>query len=198
MVRLVSLPAAIATLLYAAVTASAAQTSDDGQFNISSPNNGGIFVAGQILPLTYSMDDATSSSFGLNIYLTSSTVANATTTAIAAPADVSKDASSALTEDGKTIYQHIINYALPASTAAGSYSVIFEATNTNVNTTIPVTIRAAAAASSSSSSLASSSATGSSSSSPSSSSDNNGSSAGHLAVSAGFLGAVIASVAAVF
>ncbi|KAI9246753.1 hypothetical protein BDA99DRAFT_526853 [Phascolomyces articulosus] len=193
MVRLLSLPA-LGALLYAATSVSALKASDDGQFNIQSPNSFGIFVAGQILPVTYQMDDSVASSFGLNVYF-ASTGTNATTTAIAAPADVTRDAASKLPESGSTsIYQHTVNYALPATTVAGDYQIIFESTNTKVNTTVPVTIRAAAP---SSSSIASSSASPTSSAKASGDAQTDESGSGQLTVSASFLGAVIASVAAV-
>ncbi|KAI7855546.1 hypothetical protein BDC45DRAFT_505321 [Circinella umbellata] len=192
MVRLLSLPTLGAFLYAATSTVSALTASADGQFNIQSPNSFGIFVAGQILPVTYQLDDSTSSGFGLNVYI-ASTGTNVTTTAIAAPANVSKDAASKMPDNGSTtVYQHTVNYALPATTVAGDYQVIFESTNTKVNTTLPITIRAAVA---SSSSVPSSSATGSNSASPSGNGKNDESAAS--VVSTGFLGAVIASAAVV-
>ena len=59
----------------------------------------------------------------MNVYI-ASTGTNVTTTAIAAPADVSKDSASKMPESGSTaIYQHTVNYALPATTVAGDYQV---------------------------------------------------------------------------
>ena len=60
MVRLLSLPTLGAFLYAATSTVSALTASADGQFNIQSPNSFGIFVAGQILPVTYQLDDSTS------------------------------------------------------------------------------------------------------------------------------------------
>ncbi|CDH50931.1 predicted protein [Lichtheimia corymbifera JMRC:FSU:9682] len=155
---------ALAALACAASVVSADIVSQDGQYNITSPSDHGIFVAGQILPVTYRLGESSLDSLGLSIYLTSTSVANFTTQTIAAAADVSK--SSPQTDNGVTFYEHSINYAIPSTTPAGSYNVVFESTNTNVNTTIPITMNAAVASSSSS---ASASATGSSGSSKSSS-----------------------------
>ncbi|ORY98575.1 hypothetical protein BCR43DRAFT_487766 [Syncephalastrum racemosum] len=122
MVRLVGLAAAAIGFVSSCAYAAKVQVSQDGQFNITSPLDNSIYVAGQILPITYRLGDATLSSFGLNIYLKSSTVANFSEVAIATGADVSK--SSAQTEDGSTFYQHTINYAIPSVDAAGSYQVM--------------------------------------------------------------------------
>lgn len=43
----------LAALAYAASIVSADIISQDGQYNITSPSDHGIFVAGQILPVTY-------------------------------------------------------------------------------------------------------------------------------------------------
>lgn len=48
----------LAALAYAASIVSADIISQDGQYNITSPSDHGIFVAGQILPVTYRLGEA--------------------------------------------------------------------------------------------------------------------------------------------
>ncbi|KAI8146386.1 hypothetical protein BJV82DRAFT_601575 [Fennellomyces sp. T-0311] len=124
MVRFFSLPA-LAAFVYAAATASAQQLSTDGQFTIASPKAGGIFVAGALLPCVWHLDDTTPAGFALNVYLESSTVANFNTIAIAAPANVEKTAQWLL-PGNESIYEHIVNYALPRTLTAGSYAVCIQ------------------------------------------------------------------------
>lgn len=64
-------------------------------------------------------------SLQLNIYLAAQagTTTNFTETAIAVNADVSKDTSSAQTENNQTFYLHNYNYLIPTTTPAGSYQV---------------------------------------------------------------------------
>lgn len=93
----------------------------DQQFNITSPLDHGVYVAAQKLPITYVLL-GDSSGLELNIYMKPVDV-NATTVVVAQKADVSEDASSIVTIDNKTYWQHSYNYEIPRSTQAGSYEV---------------------------------------------------------------------------
>lgn len=59
MVRLVGLAAAVVGFVSSCAYATTVQVSQDGQFNITSPLDNSIYVAGQILPITYRLGDAT-------------------------------------------------------------------------------------------------------------------------------------------
>ncbi|CDS10858.1 hypothetical protein LRAMOSA11344 [Lichtheimia ramosa] len=111
----------------------------DQQFNITSPLDHGVYVAAQKLPITYVLL-GDSSGLELNIYMKPVDV-NATTVVVAQKADVSEDASSIVTIDNKTYWQHSYNYEIPRSTQAGSYEVVFESVNSQENTSVPITIR---------------------------------------------------------
>lgn len=70
--------------------------------------------------------------------------ASSNETVIAENADVSSNPENAVhVPNSETIYyQHSINYNIPTTTPAGDYEVIYQNTNTNVNTTIPISIMA--------------------------------------------------------
>ncbi|GAN01506.1 hypothetical protein MAM1_0008c00939 [Mucor ambiguus] len=110
----------------------------DKQLNISSPLLNGAYVAGQILPLSYT---PLSSNIVLNVYLKG---ANVNESAIALNADTSNDPTSnvPIKVDNMTYYQHSINYAIPTTYPAGNYECIFENVATHTNTSIPVSLLA--------------------------------------------------------
>jgi hypothetical protein len=78
----------------------------------------------------------------LDIYLRD-TVAPFIETVLASNADISNNPANAISDTvGNTVYyQHSINYGIPCATPAGEYEVIYHNANTNVNTTIPISIR---------------------------------------------------------
>ncbi|KAI9318960.1 hypothetical protein BX666DRAFT_1921631 [Dichotomocladium elegans] len=113
--------------------------SGDRRFNITSPLDHGVYVGGQILPITYVLI-RDSSGLELNIYVRSTNV-NATTVTVAQKADVSEDASSIVKIDNETHWQHSYNYKIPQTAPAGFYEVVFESVSGHVNTSIPIMIR---------------------------------------------------------
>ncbi|KAI8388650.1 uncharacterized protein BYT42DRAFT_611669 [Radiomyces spectabilis] len=110
-----------------------------GEFNITSPLMNGVYVAGQILPVTYYLT-RDSSKLHLNIYLQPVGI-NYTTAVIAQDADVSENPSAVVTVNHETVWQHSYNYEIPPTAPAGTYQVIFESVRTHANTSIPITIR---------------------------------------------------------
>ncbi|CAO3634967.1 unnamed protein product [Cunninghamella blakesleeana] len=110
------------------------------EFNISSPLEDGVYVAGQKLPITYVITDS-SSSLNLNIYFVPTAGVNFTSLVIAHKADVSDIAGAVVTINGKSYWQHTYNYAIPPNAPAGFYHVVFESVGTSTNTTVPVNIR---------------------------------------------------------
>ncbi|KAL9555769.1 hypothetical protein MBANPS3_002208 [Mucor bainieri] len=131
---------AIALLGSLIASASALQNfqTADKQLNISSPLLNGVYVAGQILPLSYT---PLSSNIVLNIYLKG---ANVNESAIALNADTSNDPTNnvPIKVDNVIYYQHSINYAIPTTYPAGNYECIFENVATHTNTSIPVSFLA--------------------------------------------------------
>lgn len=77
----------------------------------------------------------------LNIYLRGTDV-SFNETAIAIDVDVSNNPVYGVPDPASNTvyYQHSMNYDIPCSTPAGGYEVIFHNANTNVNTTIPISI----------------------------------------------------------
>ncbi|OAD08243.1 hypothetical protein MUCCIDRAFT_154866 [Mucor lusitanicus CBS 277.49] len=110
----------------------------DKQLNISSPLLNGVYIAGQILPLSYT---PLSPNIVLNIYLKG---ANINESAVALNADTSNDPTSnvPIKVDNMTYYQHSINYAIPTTYPAGNYECIYENVATHTNTSIPISVLA--------------------------------------------------------
>ncbi|KAI8338043.1 hypothetical protein BC941DRAFT_395801 [Chlamydoabsidia padenii] len=124
----------ISSLCYAQIP------SKSGEFNITSPLDDGVYVAGQQLPISYVILDS-GSRLSLNIYFQPAPGINSTGTIIAQNADVSEVAGAVVTINGKYYWQHTYNYAIPPTAPPGSYFVLFESVNTNTNTSVPVIIR---------------------------------------------------------
>lgn len=139
--------AAFAATIVSALPAHPLLQSSDAQLNISSPIQNGVYIAGKTLPLTYIPD--TSANLNLNIYLRGMD-ASSNETVIAENADVSNSPENAVHDPNSQsiYYQHSINYNIPTTTPAGDYEVIYQNMNTNVNTTIPISIMAYVAPSS--------------------------------------------------
>lgn len=143
----------ISSLCYAQIP------SKSGEFNITSPLDDGVYVAGQQLPISYvildsgssntwlSLKKAASPSFfcciglSLNIYFQPAPGINNTGAVIAKNADVSEVAGAVVTINNKYYWQHTYNYAIPPTAPPGSYFVLFESVNTSTNTSVPVIIR---------------------------------------------------------
>lgn len=60
---------ALAALACAASVVSADIVSQDGQYNITSPSDHGIFVAGQILPVTYRLGESSLGKIKLGVFM---------------------------------------------------------------------------------------------------------------------------------
>ncbi|CAO3592783.1 unnamed protein product [Absidia cylindrospora] len=114
--------------------------SKSGEFNLTSPLEDGVYVAGQQLPITYIILDS-GSRLNLNIYFQPAPGVNSTGTIIAQNADVSEVAGAVVIINGRSYWQHTYNYNLPPNVPQGNFFVIFESVNTNINTSVPVIIR---------------------------------------------------------
>ncbi|SAL99631.1 hypothetical protein [Absidia glauca] len=124
----------ISSLCYAQIP------SKSGEFNITSPLDDGVYVAGQQLPISYVILDS-GSRLSLNIYFQPAPGINSTGAVIAKNADVSEVAGAVVTINNKYYWQHTYNYAIPPTAPPGSYFVLFESVNTSTNTSVPVIIR---------------------------------------------------------
>ncbi|GAB5593604.1 hypothetical protein Unana1_08504 [Umbelopsis nana] len=137
--RQISIVIALATVVRGSVT------SISGTFEIISPAPNAIFVAGQILPVIYSLsnDIAVSKSLQLAIFLSpnAGNNLNTTTMTIAPNADVSPSGKSTMSAHNITYYEHPVNFPIPNNAPNGMYDVIFFDKLQQTNTTIPVTIR---------------------------------------------------------
>ncbi|KAF7723786.1 hypothetical protein EC973_001699 [Apophysomyces ossiformis] len=136
---MVHIPAITAVLLAFSLPVFAQVQAVSEEFNITSPLQSGIYVAGRKLPVTYYLLRE-SSSLKLNIYLVPINL-NYPTAVIAQPADVSEDPSNTVTIHNKTYGQHSYNYDIPPIAPSGPYKVVFQSVNTHTNTSVDITIR---------------------------------------------------------
>ncbi|KAG0170689.1 hypothetical protein DFQ30_002123 [Apophysomyces sp. BC1015] len=137
---MIRVPSIAAILLALAVSTTSAQVeAANEEFNVTSPLQSGIYVAGQKLPVTYVLLRE-SLNLHLNIYLVSVGL-NYPTAIIAQIADVSEDPSNTVTIHNRTYWQHSYNYDIPQIAPSGSYKVVFQSVSVHTNTSVDITIR---------------------------------------------------------
>ncbi|KAI8092595.1 uncharacterized protein BX664DRAFT_347871 [Halteromyces radiatus] len=114
------------------------------RFNVTAPIPDSPYVAGQIVPVTYTLpDDANLPSvLGLAVYFTtrdpSLPFVQAT---ISDNADLSQGFSFRHTTNTEVYYEHQLNYGIPKETKAGNYQIVFVDTKGGGNTSIPIVVR---------------------------------------------------------
>ncbi|SAM02951.1 hypothetical protein [Absidia glauca] len=118
--------------------------STNRRFNVTAPLAGSPYVAGQIVPVTYTLpdDSSLSSVLGLAVYFTSNdpTVPFSQAT-ISDNADLSQGFSFQRTSNTGVYYEHQLNFDIPKETKAGNYQIVFVDTKGGGNTTVPIVIR---------------------------------------------------------
>ncbi|CAO3587739.1 unnamed protein product [Absidia cylindrospora] len=114
------------------------------RFTILAPVADSPYVAGQIVPVTYTLpDDANlSSTLRLAVYFTSRDPAlpyfQAT---LSDNADLSQGFSFRRTANTLVYYEHQLNYDIPKETKAGNYQITFVDTKGGGNTSVPISVR---------------------------------------------------------
>ncbi|KAG2183602.1 hypothetical protein INT43_006608 [Umbelopsis isabellina] len=138
---------------------SAGQLAATGTFEIVSPTPQSIYVAGQMLPVIYvvNSDIVANKALELSIFLNpAEPKLNISTMLITAKADVGASARVSKAPNGVFAFEHAVNFNIPKDAPAGIYNVVFVDSVMQVNTTVPVAIKAAASPSSLTSSMGSS------------------------------------------
>ncbi|CAO3582871.1 unnamed protein product [Absidia cylindrospora] len=115
------------------------------RFTISQPVEYSPYVAGQIVPVTYTISDDANlpSILGLAVVFTSRDASvpffHAT---ISNNADLSQGFSFRRTANTQVYYEHQLNYNIPKETPAGNYQIVFMDTiGGSGNTTVPIIVR---------------------------------------------------------
>ncbi|CAM0136768.1 unnamed protein product [Umbelopsis sp. WA50703] len=132
---------------------SAASLAATGTFEIVSPTPQAIYVAGQILPVIYTVnsDIVAQKALELSVYISPAADShlNITTRVITPNADVGSSPRVSKGANGVFVFEHAVNFNIPKDAPAGNYDVVFADSVMHVNTTVPVVIKAAASSPSS-------------------------------------------------
>ncbi|KAI7869375.1 hypothetical protein BDF14DRAFT_1701739, partial [Spinellus fusiger] len=113
-------------------------------YNVTAPEPNAPYVAGQVLPVRYTLvDDAKLPNLlALSIYFnTVDPSLNFTETVITSNADISQGFSFRRTQNTIIYYEHELSYSIPNTTHAGNYQVIFVDAFSRTNTSVPIVVR---------------------------------------------------------
>ncbi|KAI8638113.1 hypothetical protein BD408DRAFT_374020 [Parasitella parasitica] len=117
-------------------------------YNVTLPEPNAPYVAGQMLPISYTLpDDANLPNLlSLSVLFTTQDPAlNFTDIVITSNADISQGFSFRRTHNTMVYYEHQLSYAIPNNTLAGNYVVLFVDSISKSNTSVPITVRPYAA-----------------------------------------------------
>ncbi|KAI8878906.1 hypothetical protein K501DRAFT_147548, partial [Backusella circina FSU 941] len=113
-------------------------------YNVTLPEPNTPYVAGQMLPISYTLpnDANLSKQLALSVYFTTKdTSLNFSETLITSNADLSQGFSFKRGQGDNVVYEHQLSYSIPNNTVAGDYQVVFLDAYTRFNTTIPIIVR---------------------------------------------------------
>ncbi|KAL0089258.1 hypothetical protein J3Q64DRAFT_1727781 [Phycomyces blakesleeanus] len=131
-------------LLMAIGVVSSQVISPSHTYNVTAPEPNAPYVAGQVLPVRYTLVDDIKlpNLLSLSIYFTTIDPSmNFTDTVITSNADISQGFSFRRTQNTMVYYEHELSYAIPNTTRAGSYQVIFVDSVSRTNTSVPIVVR---------------------------------------------------------
>ncbi|KAI8368870.1 hypothetical protein EDC96DRAFT_422794, partial [Choanephora cucurbitarum] len=131
-------------LVTAILLAQAEIVSPTRNFNVTLPEPNAPYVAGQMLPISYTIpdNDRLPSLLSLSIiFSTQDSTLNFTQVVITSNADISQGFSFKRMRNTDVYYEHQVTYAIPNSTIAGTYQVIFSDAISNTNITVPIVVR---------------------------------------------------------
>ncbi|KAI8331222.1 hypothetical protein BC941DRAFT_360575 [Chlamydoabsidia padenii] len=113
------------------------------RFNITAPVAGSPYVAGQMVPVTYTLpDDPNLSILGLAVYFASNDPSVPSSQAIITEnADLSQGFSFKRTTNTGVYFEHQLNYDIPKETKEGNYQIVFMDTKGGGNTSVPIVVR---------------------------------------------------------
>ncbi|KAI8391672.1 uncharacterized protein BYT42DRAFT_557669 [Radiomyces spectabilis] len=123
-------------------------TSPTHTYNITSPDPNAFYVAGQILPITYTLVDNPNlpTLLSLSVYFSTQDASlNASNVVITENADISQGFSFRRTANTMVYYEHQLNYLIPNATRPGNYQVVFQDAISRTNTSVPIVVRPYAA-----------------------------------------------------
>ncbi|CEP08822.1 hypothetical protein [Parasitella parasitica] len=117
-------------------------------YNVTLPEPNAPYVAGQMLPISYTLPDDANLPNLLSLsvlFTTQDPSLNFTDIIITSNADISQGFSFRRTHNTEVYYEHQLSYAIPNKTLAGNYIVLFVDSISKSNTSVPITVRPYAA-----------------------------------------------------
>ncbi|RCI07032.1 hypothetical protein CU098_013925 [Rhizopus stolonifer] len=113
-------------------------------FNVTLPEPNTPYVAGQMLPISYTLpdDDKLSTVLLLSIsFAAQDPTSNFTQVAITSNADISQGFSFKRMRNTDVYYEHQLSYSIPNNTDPGNYHVIFSDAVSGTNVSVPIIVR---------------------------------------------------------
>ncbi|KAI9475857.1 MAG: hypothetical protein EXX96DRAFT_574931 [Benjaminiella poitrasii] len=113
-------------------------------YNVTLPEPNGLYVAGQMLPISYTLPDDPNLPKLLSLsisFTTTDSNLNSTGAVITPDADISQGFSFRRTRNTYVYYEHQLSYAIPKNTVPGNYIVMFNDAISKTNTSIPIIVR---------------------------------------------------------
>ncbi|GAA5816607.1 hypothetical protein MFLAVUS_010137 [Mucor flavus] len=117
-------------------------------YNVTLPEPNAPYVAGQMLPISYTLPDDTNLPNLLQLsvlFTTQEPILNFTDITITSNADISQGFSFRRTHNTYVYYEHQLSYAIPNNTLPGNYIVLFVDAVSKTNTSVPILVRPYAA-----------------------------------------------------
>ncbi|KAF1801370.1 hypothetical protein V8B55DRAFT_1389517 [Mucor lusitanicus] len=117
-------------------------------YNVTLPEPNAPYVAGQMLPISYTLPDDTNLPNLLSLsvlFTTQDPSLNFTDIVITSNADISQGFSFRRTHNTMVYFEHQLSYAIPNNTLPGNYIVLFVDSISKSNTSVPILVRPYAA-----------------------------------------------------
>ncbi|RCH95803.1 hypothetical protein CU097_012520 [Rhizopus azygosporus] len=113
-------------------------------FNVTLPEPNAPFVAGQMLPISYTLPDDPNLSRTLHLsilFTTTDPSLNHTEAVITSNADTSQSFTFRRVYNTTVYYEHQLSYSIPNNTHPGQYSIVFVDSITGTKESVPITVR---------------------------------------------------------
>ncbi|KAI7905719.1 uncharacterized protein BX663DRAFT_583967 [Cokeromyces recurvatus] len=113
-------------------------------YNVTLPEPNGLYVAGQMLPISYTLPDNADLPKLLSLsisFITEDPRLNFTGAVVTNNADISQGFSFRRTHNTFVYYEHQLSYSIPKNAVPGNYIVLFNDAVSKTNTSIPIIVR---------------------------------------------------------
>ncbi|CAO3689234.1 hypothetical protein G6F70_004849 [Rhizopus microsporus] len=113
-------------------------------FNVTLPEPNAPYVAGQMLPISYTLPDDPNLSRTLHLsilFTTNDPSLNHTELVITSNADTSQSFTFRRVYNTTVYYEHQLSYSIPNNTHPGQYSIVFVDSITGAKESVPITVR---------------------------------------------------------